>query len=89
MAAVQAEIWSDGDASDPGGSTKLAYLRCVNGGNANGIADVDDDVNLIEIIGHTIGSGNLIVADVDETKFSHKARINIGGTTYYIMLTAT
>jgi hypothetical protein len=88
-AALQAEFYSDGENSDPGGSTKLSYLRCVNDGHANGIADVDDDANLIEIIGHTIGAGNMVVADVDETKFSHKIRINIGGTTYYLMATAT
>jgi hypothetical protein len=89
MAALQAEIYSDGENSDPGGSTKLSYLRCVNDGHANGIADVDDDANLIEIIGHTIGAGNMVVADVDETKMSHKIRINIGGTTYYLMACAT
>ena len=89
MAALQAEIYSDGANSDPGGSTKLSYLRCVNDGHVNGIADVDDDANLIEIIGHTIGAGNMVVAEVDETKFSHKIRINIGGTTYYLMACAT
>ncbi len=89
MAALQAEIYSDGANSDPGGSTKLSYLRCLNDGHANGIADVDDDANLIEIIGHTIGAGNMVVAEVDETKFSHKIRINIGGTTYYLMACAT
>lgn len=89
MAALQAEIYSDGANSDPGGSTKLSYLRCVNDGHANGIADVDDDASLIEIIGHTIGAGNMVVAEADETKFSHKIRINIGGTTYYLMACAT
>lgn len=89
MAALQAEIYSDGANSDPGGNTKLSYLRCVNDGHADGIADVDDDANLIEIIGHTIGAGNMVVAEVDETKFSHKIRINIGGTTYYLMACAT
>lgn len=89
MAALQAEIYSDGADSDPGGSTKLSYLRCVNDGHANGIADVDDDANLIEIIGHSIGAGNMVVAETDETKFSHKIRINIGGTTYYLMACAT
>ncbi len=89
MAALQAEIYSDGANSDPGGSTKLSYLRCVNDGHANGIADVDDDINLIEIVGHTIGSGNLVVTEVDESKFSHKIRCNVGGTTLYLMACAT
>lgn len=86
LAAVQAEIWSDGSSSDPGGSTKLSYIRCVNGGDATGGADVDDDASLMSIIGTTIGSGNMIVADTDETKFSHKARIDIDGVEYFIML---
>lgn len=89
MAALQAEIYSDGANSDPGGSTKLSYLRCVNDGHANGIADVDDDISLIEIVGHTIGSGNLVVTEVDESKFSHKIRCKVGDTVLYLMACAT
>ncbi len=89
LSPLMAEIWSDGAASDPDGVTKLSYIQIVNGGNASGIADVDDDVNLLSIQGHTIGSGNMIVAETDETKFSHKARILVGATPYYLMLTAS
>jgi len=89
LSPLMAEIYSDGDASDPDGVTNLSYIQITNSGNANGIADVDDDVNLLSIQGHTIASGNMIVADNDETKFSHKARIIIGSTPYYIMLTAS
>ncbi len=32
---------------------------------------------------------NAVVAEVDETKFSHKMPISINGTTYYMMLTQT
>lgn len=85
LAAIQAEIYSDGAASDPDGLTELSYIRVVNDGHANGIADVDDDAFLLSIQGHTIGSGNMVVADADETKFSHKIRIKIGSTTYYLM----
>ena len=49
MGAVQAEIWSDGEDSDPGGSTILSFFRAVNGGNASGMADVDDDAVLIDL----------------------------------------
>lgn len=86
IAALQAEIWSDGDDSDTDGATEVSFLRIINGGNANGIADVDDDAFLLSMQGFTVGSGNVVQADVDETKFSHKARIKIGPTTYYIML---
>ena len=89
IAAVQAEIYSDGANSDAGGATKLSYFRVVNDGNANGIADVDDDAYLFSINGHTIGAGNMVVAETDETKFSHKIRIDIGGTDYYLMACAT
>lgn len=89
IAAIMAEIYSDGAASDPDGLTELSYLRCNNGGNASGIADVDDDVFLMSVQGHTIGSGNLVQTEVDETKFSHKIRIKVGSTTLYLMATAT
>lgn len=89
MAAIQAEIYSDGSSSDPGGSTLLSYFRVVNDGHANGKADVDDDVVLFDIQGHTIASGNMIVAETDETKFSHKIRCRVGSTTYYLMACAT
>jgi len=89
LSPLMAEIYSDGAASDPDGVTNLSYIQITNSGNANGIADVDDDVNLLSIQGHTVASGNMIVADDDETKFSHKARIVVGSTPYYIMLTAS
>ena len=89
LSPLMAEIYSDGAASDPDGVTNLSYIQISNGGNASGIADVDDDVNLLSIQGHTVASGNMIVADTDETKFSHKARIVVGSTPYYIMLTAS
>lgn len=89
LSAIQAEIYSDGAASDPDNVTGLSYFRVSNGGDASGISDVDDDVDLFSIQGHTVASGNMISAETDETKFSHKARIEIGSTAYYIMLTAT
>lgn len=85
IAAIQAEIWSDGAASDPDGATEISLIRVVNGGNASGIADVDDDADLLALSGFTIGAGNMVQADVDETKFSHKIRINVGGTEMFLM----
>lgn len=85
IAAVQAEIWSDGDDSDTDGCTEVSFIRVVNGGNANGIADVDDDANLITINGGTIAAGNMVQADTTETKFSHKIRCKVGSTTLYLM----
>ena len=36
-----------------------------------------------------IGSETTVVAEVDETKFSHKLQVRINGANYYMMLTAT
>ena len=89
LAALQAEIWSDGAASDPDGLTELSFIRVVNGGNASGIADVDDDANLLVITGGAIASGNMVQTEVDETKFSHKIRCKVHGTTMYLMACAS
>lgn len=89
MAALQAEIYSDGSLSDPGGSTLISFLRLVNAGHANGIADVDDDAAMIELIGFTAGSGNMVSANtagkstLDFTNWV-TLRIKIGATVYYI-----
>lgn len=89
IAALQAELFSDGDASDTDGATEVSFLRIVNGGNANGIADVDDDAFLMSLQGFDINAGNVVQTEVDETKFSHKIRIKVGNTPMYLMACAT
>ena len=94
MAAVQAEIWSDGSDSDPGGSTKLSFFRVVAGGHADGIADVEDDAALFEFNGFTAASGNMIGANTateDQLNFTNwvPIRIKIGSTTYYMVAAQT
>jgi hypothetical protein len=89
IAALQAEIYSDGDDSDTDGATEVSFIRVVNDGNASGIADVDDDADLLALSGFTIGAGNMVQTETDETKFSHKIRCNVGGTTLYLMACAT
>ena len=88
LAALQAEIYSDGAASDPDGVTELSYIRVINDGNSSGKADVDDDAFLMSIQGHTIGAGNM-VAVKSSAAVSHTAKIKIGSTTYYVMLSDT
>ena len=85
MSAVQAEIWSDAATSDPGGSTLLSCFRAVNGGNATGMADVDDDCYLLDLQGWTAASGNMFYADTPGT-LAASLRILIGATPYYIGL---
>ena len=84
IAALQAEIYSDGDASDTDGATEVSFLRFVNGGNANGIADVDDDAFLFVVSGGAVGAGNMVAAQ-SAASVSHTIRVKLHGTTYYLM----
>lgn len=79
------EIWSDGDDSDPAAVTLLAFMRFVNGGNANGVADVDDKAYLFTVEGGAIASGNVIAAK-SSAAVSHTARVRIHNTVKYVML---
>lgn len=84
-AAVQAEIYSDGTASDPAGMTELSFFRVVNGGNATGAQDVDTDAYLFSVQGFTSGTGSMFLADVPGT-LAASLRIKVGSTPYYIAL---
>lgn len=90
MAAVQAEIYSDGASSDPGGSTLLSFFRAVNDGHANGKADVDDDAVLLEIIGATAGAAHMFATGLTPAtvygNLSASLKIRVGSTLYYIPL---
>ena len=88
MAALQAEIWSDGSASDPGGSTILSFLRIVNAGHANGIADVDDDAAILDLQGFTSGAGNVFKTGAPTT-LGASFRVRVGSTLYYVPLYTT
>lgn len=83
--AVQAEIYSDAATSDPAGNL-LSFFRAVNGGDATGGADVDDDVALFDISGVTIATGNMVAASTTEANYSHSVRVRVNGTNYYMML---
>jgi hypothetical protein len=80
-----AEICSDAATSDPTGNL-LSFFRAVNGGDATGGADVDDDVALFDISGVTIATGNMVAASATEANYSHSVRVRINGTNYYMML---
>lgn len=85
-ASVQAEIWSDGANSDPAGMTELSFLRCVNGGNASGIADVEDDAFFAVISGGAVASGNMFQAK-SSAAVSHVLKMKApDGNTYYFMM---
>jgi hypothetical protein len=83
--AIMPEIYSFGDNSDAGAVTELSFIRCVNGGNSNGIGDVDDDAFLLVYTGGSTNSGNVIEASTTETNYAYSARCKLNGTTAYLM----
>lgn len=88
MSPLQAEIWSDGSDSDPGGSTLLSFMRIVNGGNADGAADVDDDAVAFDFQGFTVGDGNMIELGAPSA-IAGSIKIRVGSTIYYIPFSTT
>lgn len=87
-APLQAEIWSDGASSDAAGVTDLSFIRVVNGGNATGITNMDDDAALISYTGGSIASGNL-VQTCNDTASSHGIRVKMNGTVMYLLANTT
>ena len=85
MSAVQAEIYSDGSNADPGGSTILSLFRAVNGGHADGMADVDDDAVFFDVQGFADATGNLFLSTAPST-LAASLRCRVGTTTYYLPL---
>lgn len=83
--AVQAEIYSDATTSDPAGN-KLSFVRLVNGGDATGGADVDDDAAAFEFSGFTVGDGNVIAskaaAACPNVTYSIRIRLPDGSAAY-------
>lgn len=90
MSAVQAEIYCDAATSDPGGSTILSFFRAVSGGNATGMADVDDDAVMFDIQGLTAGAAHVFATGLTPAtvygNLSASLKIRVGTTTYYIPL---
>jgi hypothetical protein len=85
-APLQAEIYSDGDDSDPSGNL-LSLIRLVNDGTANGKADVDDDAAALDFVGFTVGDGNMIAvkAAAAAPNVTHSIRIRLpDGTAAYL-----
>lgn len=89
-AALQAEIYSDGAASDPAGMTELSLIRLVNDGDGTGKADVDTDAFLFSIQGFTAaGDTTKLLSSVSLAELpasSVALRCKIGATTYYLPL---
>lgn len=85
-AAIMPEIWSDGTTTDPSAVTEMSFIRCVLGGNATGLARVDDKAFLLTLAGGAVASGNVMAAKT-ASAVSHGLRMKgPNGTTYYIMV---
>jgi hypothetical protein len=86
VTALNLAMNSDGTGSDPAGVTELSYIRFVNQGDATGGVDVDDDVFLFSIQGHTEGTGNLVydITDGAALPSNGSIRIKIGANTRYL-----
>jgi len=87
-AAVMAEIYSFGDASDAGAVAELSFIRVVNDGTTDGRADVDDDAFAISFQGFGEATGNMImtgVASIGTQAGSIKIKVgtNTGYLAYY------
>jgi len=85
MAAIQAEIYSDGTTSDPASSV-VSCIRVVNDGSAKD--DVDDDAFLLDLSGWTKGAGHMVQTDTGNVDTLLKCR-DVDGTNIYIMCTKT
>lgn len=83
--ALNVEIYSAGATTDYANANKLSYIRFVNGGNASGVADVDDDAYLFDLVGITEGAGNMVVASATEANYVSAARCRINGVEKWLM----
>lgn len=88
LAALQAEIYSDGSLSDTQGATEVSFLRVVNDGNANGKADVEDDAFFFSAQGFSDAAGNVFKSGAPTT-LGASLRVKVGSTTYYLPLYTT
>jgi predicted RecA/RadA family phage recombinase len=88
VAAVMAELWADG-ASSAATGCRLSFLRACLGGNATGLAALEDYANLIEVAGGTNASGNVVGAlngnEPTWTGHTGLIRVCLNGTTAYLV----
>lgn len=89
-AGLMAEIYSEGEDSDPAGMTELSVLRLVNGGNGTGKGNVDTDAFLISVQGFTAAADvTKVLSSVSLNELPASTvglRCKVGDTTYYLPL---
>ena len=84
-AAIMPEIFAFGAASDPAAVTQLSFIKCVAGGDATGIEDIDDKAYLLVLDGVAEGAGNMVVASNTEGNYVSAARCLINGVEKWLM----
>jgi hypothetical protein len=84
IAALQAEIYSDGAASDPDGVTEVSFIRVVNGGDTTGAADIDTDAVLFSLQGFTANTGSLVELGTGMGTVTGTLKIKIGADIRYL-----
>jgi len=84
-AAIMPEIYAFGAASDPAAVTQLSFIKCVAGGDAAGIEDIDDKAYLLVIDGVAEGANNMVVASNTEANYVSAARCLINGVEKWLM----
>ena len=83
-AGLMAEIFSEGEHSDPAGMTELSVLRMVNGGNGTGKADVDTDAFLMSVQGFAAGTGKVVEIGTGMGTVTGTLKVKIGNDISYI-----
>ena len=88
IAAIMAEIYSDGTDSDPDGVTELSFMRFTNDGSAKD--DVDDDAFLFSLQGFTAGDAKMYSENTSAVgTMAGSLKIKIGANTRYIAVRST
>lgn len=88
IAAIMAEIYSDGTDSDPDGVTELSFMRFANDGSAKD--DVDDDAFLFSLQGFTAGDAKMYSENTSAVgTMAGALKIKIGANTRYIAVRST
>lgn len=78
---VHSELYAEGSSSN---ASNIALFGASLSGNSTGAAALDDVVNLFNIQGGAINTGNLVCATA-KASATHSIRIKVGSTTLYLM----
>lgn len=87
-AGIMSEIYSFGSAADPSAVTELSFIRCVPGGDATGMAKVEDKAYLLVYDGGLTATGNVFEAATTEANYAYAARCKINGVEMWMMFSS-